>query len=272
MTTINYIQQAQEFMAKNFGDNKYKRFSGDTIIEGMIQKEAAANSTKLTKLQKLQRITAFRSFDIDPRGFEGEQRTTVGLLAIKHAIQLINHIIKFDDIVKEGGNTVFTRTCGEFTAVLVARLDGFRVTIGKGEKTILDRIVGGAKIRHETGHYTMFKKVEAEVGMGIWNWNYSVRGTDIWEMNYGVKEEEIEKIKEAIRKAFVQVGLMTRTRGGEGFTVGNAGFGSRSRTTYPDVISIRQMYYGHTVQDYKLALETATKVLNSFGYTEAYKR
>lgn len=267
-----YINEAEQFLTEKYGTNKYNRFCGDQILEAMKEKEAVALDTKLTKLQKLQRITAFRNFDIDPNGYEGEQRTTVGLLAIKHAIYLINGIIKFQKVSKEGSTTIYTRTCEDYTAVLIVRLDGFRLTIGKGEETLLDRKVGGAKTRHEGSWYAFYKEVDKTVDLGIWKWNYSLKGTDIFEVDYKVERDQIESVKEAIREEFVKIGLMTRTRGGSGWTVGNASWGRNGKHTYENIISIRQMYYGETVHDYKLAVETATKVLNRFGYTEAWER
>ena len=267
-----YINEADKYLADKFGDNKYKRFSGQRILDDMKEKEAVALDTKLTKLQKLQRITAFRSFDINWDGYEGEQRTTVGLLAIKHAIYLINGIIKFQKVSKEGSTTIYTRTCEDYTAVLIVRLDGFRLTIGKGEETLLDRKVGGVKTRHEGNWYVFYKEVDKAVDLGNWKWNYSLKGTDIFEVNYKVERKQIETIKAAMREEFVKVGLMTSARGGSGWTVGNASWGTNGRHSYDDIISIRQMYYGETIYDFKLAVETATKVLVSFGYTEAWER
>lgn len=267
---MNYIEEVRAVIGKNKG---YLLNGGiERLVEQMEIRQRIALDKTITKLTKLKRITAYKTYELDPESLDGTVMAPLWSLALKHTIHLINGILKFDKVSKEYTDSynviTYHRTVDDFKALMQIRKDGFELRITNGDTIIFDRVVGGRQIRHERNWVRTMDAVN-KLDLGIMKKRYGL-ASDIFEAEYKVTESNIEAIKDKIRQAFVDNGLMTRKAAGEGFTVGNASISKR--TTYRDVLMIRQMCHGETVWEYKEAIRIANEVLKSEGYTKKYER
>ncbi|AFQ29810.1 hypothetical protein P4493_05830 [Bacillus thuringiensis] len=265
----DYISQVSE--AVNKIEEYIIKGSGERLVEAMKKRQAIFESKELSTLRKLRQITSWRDYDLTEYSYGQKDLLELHKLALKHTIYLINSILKFEEVTKNGSNLDYSRTVDGFRADMRINEKGFILSIRNGEKTILNTIVGSSELIHARGWYETTKEVRENVDFGLWIENFGT-SSDMFESVYKVNPNNIEPIKARIRKEFVANGLMTQVRAGGGWTVGNQHICKSSSATHDDIICIHTMYYGLHYSEIQLALDIVNAVIKEEGYSTKFER
>ncbi|MEC2463541.1 hypothetical protein P9X10_01320 [Bacillus cereus] len=265
----DYISQVNESV-NNVKDFVVKG-SGGRLVKAMLKRQEIFESNELSKLTKLKQITSWREYDLTTYSYGQKELLELRKIALKHTIQLVNGILKFDEVVKNGSNLDYSRTVDGFRADMRVVEKGFMLSVKDGDKTLLNVVVGCSSLLHATSWVKISDEVIKNTDFGLWRKSWGT-SADTFEAVYKVKPNTIEPIKEKIRQEFVNHGLMTSVRGGHGWTVGNERIIPSSSTTHEDIICLHTMYYGLHQSEFQLALDIANEIIKSDGYTEKYER
>ncbi|MGF2713901.1 hypothetical protein ACQUY5_16600 [Bacillus cereus] len=264
-----YIEQVTK--AVNNIDTYVIKGSGERLVERMERRQEIFESKELSKLTKLKQITAWREYDLTTYGYGQRELLESRKLALKHTIQLVNGILQFDKVVKNGANLDYSRTVDGFQADMRVVEKGFMLSIKDGDKTLLNVVVGCHSLLHSTSWVDVSEQVKENVDLGLWRRNYGI-SSDMFEVEYKVETSNIDRIIKRIKQSFIENGLLTHVRGGEGWEVRKAFLGRSSNVTYDDVICLHKMYYGLHESEFQLALDIVNEIVKEEGYTKPYER